>query len=55
MKIVWENGQKPLKFPFFFTFFVIKDPLKKFLGHIVVQIEAKYRKDRMKTEGVYSI
>ena len=52
----------------FYIFFVIKDPFKKnqkqknlnststaFWGNIVVNIHAKYRKDRMKTEGAYSI
>ena len=41
----------------------MKDPLKKigskksklYFGNIVVQIQAKYRKDQMKTEGAYSI
>ena len=51
-----------MKFTFFiYFFFLIKDPLKKkiyyhnFLGDIVVLIQAKYRKDRMKPEGAYSI
>ena len=47
--------------------FVIKDPLQKlkakkskfyfhnFLGNIVVNIHAKYRKAQMKTEGAYFI
>ena len=49
----------------FFYFFVIKDPLKleanknsissSFLGNSVVHIHAKYRNDRMKTVGAYSI
>ena len=29
LKTFWENGKKTLKFPFFYFFFVIKDPLKK--------------------------
>ena len=32
-----------------------KFSLHKFLGNIVVQIQAKYQKDRIKSEGAYSI
>ena len=64
-EIVWEKATKPLKFPFFNLFFVFKDPLEKFaaknqnstyiiLGNIV-HIQAQYRRDRMKTEGAYTV
>ena len=55
---------KNLKMPFL-PFSKMKDPLKKieakniyfhtFLGNIVVHIQAKYRKDRMKVEEAYWI
>ena len=58
---------KNMKKYHFLHFFAIKDPLKKLkatkskfylhnsLGNIIVHIHAIYRKDRMKTEGAYSI
>ena len=67
IKNVLRKWRKNSKIPnFFYLFFVIKDPLKKirskkskfnfyiFFGNIVV-LQAKYQKDRMKTEGAYSI
>ena len=59
LKPFWENVQNS----HFTYFFVIKDPLKKLeknilarvLGNVVVNIQTKFRKDRRKTEGAYSI
>ena len=61
-KNVWEYDQKPLKFPFYILFcnkrFIEKLRSKKakfyfhnLLGHIIVHIQAKYRKDKIKTDG----
>ena len=33
----------------------IKILIPQFLGNVVMHIQAKYRKDQMKTEGAYSI
>ena len=66
IKNFFEKMSNTSKIPNFCLFYVIKNPTeieaesqnsnsKSFFGDIDIHIEAKYRKDQMKTEGAYSI